>query len=396
MLGKTNVTAIEGDTNITEIENYRWNHIKINGINSDFVRAVYGNDILVAITKDGTVTYTKDGENWDKVRLGLEGEYELTDIIWNGSNYVMVGNQIEIVQEPDGSEYKYHGIVVTTENLVDFIIEQDEDNIYSRYYSIIEENGKRIIISKEFGETNKAGIYAVIKNSSGTLKITIIECKYITSTGKNNCCYLNKYEVVVAKKASGGAVYVREIDSSSSNQTGIYTTANWTGYQWNRVGGENQRTLSSIFECKDNLFVYSEELGHLFYKLMSDNRNTQICKGTPFFFIDAIYFNKCEIFLNRHSMIVVRQGEKIEDKTLDDLLDITYEFNINFIEKAFDGLYIFGTDGHILISSDEVKNEETTAVKSMSAVRALYDAKVYTDEKYAALEARIMELEKRS
>ncbi len=395
MLGKTNITAIKESTTVTDIEDLRWKPIKIDGVNSDFVKAVYGNNMLVAITRDGTIVSTTDGENWKKTRIETEGSYELEDIIWTGSQYVMVGNRKEIVTEEKENTYKYHGIIVISEQLIDFSIEEDGDNTYSRYYAAIKQDEKLIIISKEYkNDIAWAGVYAVVKDSNGILKQRIILCEV-----RSNAVFkdLNNYKIIVAKKNSGGAVYVEDNHApgvSIYRVNRMNTTLDWINYSSRQITlSETARNRAfSVFECKDSLFYY-DDTNHNLKKILDNNSYVVVSQNKEFFFIDAIYFNRCEIFLNGHNMLVIKSGDSMEDKTLEDLIEITYDFEMRFVEKAFGGLYIWGTEGNILVSSDEVKDEEVIAVKTMSAVKALYDAKIYTDERYAALEARIIELE---
>lgn len=115
--------------------------------------------------------------------------------------------------------------------------------------------------------------------------------------------------------------------------------------------------------------------------------------GINYMFVDGVYFNGCELFINNHEMLVVKKGESIADKTLDDLIEIAPELTMNCVTKAFGQLFIFGNQGAILKSSVETNNEEAITVQTISAKKALADAKKYTDEKYVALEARIVALE---
>ena len=409
MLGKTNITAINKSTIVTDIEDYSWKSIKIDGVNSDFIKAVYGNNMLVAITRDGTIVSTADGENWKKTRIETEGSYELEDIIWTGSQYVMVGNRKELVTETaignTGSNnttisYKYHGIIVTSQQLTEFSIEEDEENFYSRYYAVVEKDGSYIIISKEYRkmdggkhDPDGGGVYAVTKNESGSIKKKIAKCVVYQDS---ECYHFNNDKVVVAKNNNGGgAVYVEERNNNTSY--GVFKTSDWEQYYGNNMGIGSGYEFMSMFECKGYLY-YCESQGDGYYlsKIISISTEDIICKKLPIFFIDAVYFNKCEIFLTRNSMLVIRAGESIAEKITDGLIEVTYDFEIRFIEKAFNKLYIFGVGGNILSSSDEEQNNEGSAVKTMSATKALFDARAYADEKYAALEARIIELENRN
>ena len=89
----------------------------------------------------------------------------------------------------------------------------------------------------------------------------------------------------------------------------------------------------------------------------------------------------------------MRKGESIAEKTIGDMLEIAPEMQMNCISKAFGRLYVFGNQGLILESSTETGNEAGIAVQTISAKKALADAKAYTDARYAELEDRIAALE---
>lgn len=153
--------------------------------------------------------------------------------------------------------------------------------------------------------------------------------------------------------------------------------------------------MFKIFECKDSLYYMTllEKENQLVKVKGMAKEKSVVSESEDWGFVDAVYFNKCEIFINAHQMLVVKLGENIVDKTEGDLIDISYDFSLINIIKAFEKLYMFGTNGNILVSSDEIKNESAIAVKTMSAVKALYEAKEYADKKYAELEGRIKKLE---
>ena len=118
-----------------------------------------------------------------------------------------------------------------------------------------------------------------------------------------------------------------------------------------------------------------------------------VSTGKDFGFVDGVYFDGCEVFINNHEALIVKKGESIAEKTLEDMIEIDPEMQLNCICKAFGRMYIFGNQGAILESSTETGNEAGIAVQTMSAKKALADAKSYTDVRYAELEARIAALE---
>ena len=151
----------------------------------------------------------------------------------------------------------------------------------------------------------------------------------------------------------------------------------------------------NVYECKDNLFYESMVTtdNYRMVKVLTSNETSILSTEQNFAFVDGVYFNDCQIFINNHKMLVVKKKESIADKTLDDLIEIAPEFTMNCITKAFGQIYIFGNRGVILKSSVETNNEEAIAVQILSAKKALQDAKKYTDRQYAVLEARIIALE---
>ena len=204
--------------------------------------------------------------------------------------------------------------------------------------------------------------------------------------------------LVVAKNSSEMLVCFNGY--KSSNGTGNYNYV----YKINNAGAVLVKLLSlcetSIpmvyaIDCKDILYYMSKLSAddYVFAKVSDANEVFSMSTGQNYSFKGGAYFNGCQLFINSHEMLIVKKGESIADKTLDDLIEIAPELTMNCITKAFGQLYIFGNQGAILKSSVETNNENAIIVQTLSAKKALSDAKQYTDEQYALLEARIAALE---
>lgn len=98
MLGKTNITTLSEGAIVTEIEDYNWIQVQ-SGVFADFVAAIFKNGYLVAITADGTVVYTTDGEAWQTHMLEYEN-CRLNDIDWDGNDFVLAGGYINNGKKP--------------------------------------------------------------------------------------------------------------------------------------------------------------------------------------------------------------------------------------------------------------------------------------------------------
>lgn len=362
MLGKTNITTLSESAVVTEIEDYNWIHMQLD-IFGNFVKAIYKNGYLVGITADGTIAYTTDGEAWQTHVLEYE-DCKLNDLDWDGSRFIFAGSY--------KNDAVKRGLIVVTSYFDTYEIKDVEgDTGYAdEYFLVYPTNGKYIVLTKSkkyFGnleekwESEKTGNFltrSVSKNSSG-----IIVAENIQFMG------------------SARANYIERIDGS----TGDIST-------YDKVGESNE---FNFFECKDELYcmTLNNNINYRLYKITNSNECVVVSNGKNFAFVDGVYFDESRLFINNHEMLIVKKGENIEDKTLGDLIEVAPEFTMNCIEKAFGQLYIFGNQGLIMKSSVETNNEEAITVQTISAKKALFDAKKYTDERYAVLEARIAALE---
>lgn len=372
MLGKTNINTLKESTIVTEIEDYRWIQMQ-SGVFGDFVKAIYQNGYLAAITANGKVVYTVDGEVWNTYVFEYE-DCELNDIEWDGSRFILAGNY-------RNADERQTGLLAITSDFVSYEkkeITSEQGDVRNYYAVYTKKNGYIVFVS--FAN----GVYVCIGNMEDEWKSDGI--------------------LAGAQRALSIAKNSREIIVGGTAGTGNYSTYNVV-----RIVGDTAqyylvRTLSTInyvdkvinvFEIKDELYYISmlKDDKFRFARLLNSGEDMLISSEINFMFVDGVYFNECLLFINSHEMLIVKKGESIEDKTLDDLIEIAPEFTMNCITKAFGQLYIFGNRGVILRSSAETDNEEAIAVQTLSAKKALAEARIYTDERYAELEARVAALE---
>lgn len=387
MLGKTNITTLTEGAIVTEVEDFKWIQIQ-SEIYGNFVKAIYKNDYLVAITADGTVAYTTDGEVWQTTVLEYE-DCKLNDIEWDGSRFILVGSHTTTVGEATAT----YGLILITTDLVNFTLfdiksNDDDGSHYNKeYYAVHAKNGKYYILACR------------IEYSS--LKLVLYESDLVNTIGKNIYVwtyYFGSGTISVAKNSTemllcfNASIY--NYDKDCYNR--VYKV-NGNNIATVKMLSEKGTTTPMVFaiECKDTLYYMSAltQDNYELAKVSEANETFAMSTEKNFAFKSGVYFNNCELFINNHEMLIVKKGESIADKTLDDLIEIAPELTMNCITKAFGQLYIFGNQGAILKSSVETNNESTITVQTLSAKKALSDAKQYTDEQVALLEARIAALE---
>lgn len=380
MLGKTNITALSEGAIVTEIEDYNWIQMQ-SGIFGNFVKAIYKNGYLVGITADGVIAYTTDGEAWQTHTLEYE-DCKLNDVDWDGSRFIFVGSYMGTSPlESEAAETVQRGLVVVTSDLVTYEVKEignDMGGYISEYFLIYPANGKYIVIAKvtEPSSTRSGKAYRFLGNLEDAWTLKGNEVYQEHPFAKNSKDIITFYG-----KAGNRVVYysprmIRGNDASAQDlDVGL--------------GGDIYNIKA--FECKDELYFMT--FGKSLYKMTSSYEYMLLSNEKDFAFVDGAYFDDSRLFINAHEMLVVKKGENIADKTLEDLIEIAPELTMNCITKAFGQLYIFGNQGVILRSSVETNNAEAVTVQTISAKKALLDAKKYTDEQYAALEARIVALE---
>lgn len=362
-LGKTNITALKEGAIVTEIEDYNWIQMQ-SGVYGNFKKVIYKNGYLAAIISDGTIVYSNDGEVWNKTKLAYES-CTLNDIDWDGEQFILAGGTNGV------------GMIVTTKDFESFTeVESFAD--YREYLFVYPYDGQYIIGARESRANTYPYVLFTDLTESGTVFSTLSSQNFGTlsfAKSTSGILVFNKYNNLYTLSTVFGNAVNTTFDSHSD------------GKDWSM----------NIFECKDTLYAIglTKTTSYEIDKVTSSNEKVCVCTGQNFAFVDGVYYNECQIFINNHEMLIVKKAESIADKTLDDLIEIVPEMKMNAITKAFGQLYIFGDQGLILKSSVEVKNEETISVQTLSAKQALANSKTYTDAKIEGLEAAIATLEER-
>lgn len=378
MLGKTNITTLSEGGIATEIEDLRWIQVQ-SGVSSDFVKAIFQNGYLAAITTDGAIVYSTDGEVWEVVQVEAT-DCKLNDIDWDGEKFLLVGSSTE----ESGTSEKTGLVIATT----DFkTLEKIDALPYNEYFMISPRNGKYILVARKYSTV------------------------YVLSTdlteGGTQETQLDKYGenlqgIMVAKSTEGALVCIQ----SYRYGTGAYAGMMLNHIDMVKVNGNGiielypnlkatNKNMLSVFTSKDTLYFMCLQNvdNYRLNRVTGSDEIMTVCTGQDFALRGGVYFNNCQLFINNHEMLIVKKGENFADKTLDDLIEIAPELTMNCITKAFGQLYIFGNQGAILKSSVETNNENAITVQTLSAKKALADAKLYTDTQFAVLEARIAALE---
>lgn len=369
MLGKTNITTLAEGAVATEIEDYNWIQMQA-GINGNFVKAVYKNGYLVAITGDGKIVYTIDGEVWN-TSVPQAGACKINDVDWDGNRFILVGKYMDTSDET--------GLIMATANFETYEVMEIKNANKEDVLAVYPENGMYSIVT--VGQNDY--IRLLTTDLGTTWKWEQIESNYTKDT------------ISVAKNSSEMLVCFHTGYYNSGYFDRVYKIKEGVVSAIKSVNNSAELRLIFALECKDTLYYCSHKSvdNYSFTKVLSSGECIDMSTDINYMFVDSIYFNECQIFINNHNMLIVKKGENIADKKLDDMVEIAPEFTINCITKAFGQLYVFGNKGVILKSSVETNNENAIVVQTLSAKKALAEARIYTDEKYAALEARIAALE---
>lgn len=388
MLGRTNITTVKGGTIVSDVEDFAWNEVGTLRVDGAFKRTFLGNNVLVAVTEGGTVIYSRDGENWEEAVYGTDAEYKIVDGVWDGKRFVFAANDPAIITTEDFQEYKSYEIPGAQRLFAIFYNTDGTYTVIGAYPKSSNSTAVALYKGMPEGMECAAEIEHMI-NSDMEDRDRNIKFLYVKAANTSNAliCYVKGTYSRGTELGYAHQLGVSGDGTSVARLLPYYGTANVY------TGAVNQYR---IFSFKNALYytnTLEENKKLIRLKDLSDENGDVVSTGKDWGFIGGAYFNKCDIFVNANQMLVVKPGEYLAEKTIEELIDITYDFSITNIIKAFGKLYLFGTNGHILVSSDEIKNENAISVKTMSANKALYEAKEYTDKKYKELEERVARLE---
>ena len=372
MLGKTNTTALREGAVITEIEDYRWVRMT-SGIHGDFVKAVYKNGLLAAVTADGKVAHTADGEVWEVSEPEFAG-CRFCDIEWDGNRFILVGS----CESEDST--KRTGLILTTADFASYEKKElTNDGKPEEYLTVLVRNGRYILVTSIPSVVSTDFEQTTYKNMANSYRITM--------------------GVTVAKNENAILVYVHERSESGlvSYTHSLYMVEEELIRRLKTYDYNPPYAMLSLLECKGALYTMGRITG-LNYNLDKITEAGEIMTmntGQNFMFVDGVYFDGCQIFINSHEMLVVKKAESLAEKNTEDLKEIVPESTLRCVTKAFGQLYLFGNQGLVLRSSVEAGNEGPVTIQTLSAKKALAEAKVYADQRIGELEKRIAELEKK-
>lgn len=325
-----------------ELENTIWTQVP-SGTYSNFVKAICKNGYPIAITADGTVVYSTDGESWEKSKPEYR-DCKFTDIDWDGERYLITGSYVT-------AESNTVGLLLTTEDFkqyskIDIHNGKDTDTAYDAgYYAVYPANGKYIVVAVRKGENNEESLCAYICDfaNEGIVVRTPVVTFGITRV----------YNAKVEKNSIGMLVhtYYRSGSSTPNDYEGIFKLSHkgiFTTIFWESAS--NDCSHINVFSCKDALYYFSDHASDKYEicKVLESNEKIAISTGKNFAFVGGVYFNTSEAFINAHGMLIVKRGENIAEKTVDDLIEISPETSMSCITKAFGRIYIFGNQGMIL------------------------------------------------
>ena len=326
-----------------EIENADW--VKVSsGVYSSFTRAVFRNGYLAAITADGTVVYTTDGENWKRSRPEYQ-DCSLTDIDWDGGRFLLTGSYT------DGTG-KTAGLILTTDDWMKYrkiSVENSTDSetdYDTEYCAVYPANGKYVIVAKH----KKTDIsYHYIYVYVGDLENEWTEKKQLSVSS-----FLKSIQSVKIVKNSAEMLmcvnYSYNPGTSLQWSSNVYKINDSGAVTWITEERSGQTPQIHVLECRDVLYYYSTSsaVKYKLVKVLASNEQVTVSTDQNYAFADAVYFNEDEIFINAHSMLTVKKGESISDKTVADLVEIAPEDTMTCITRAFGRPYIFGNRGLVM------------------------------------------------
>lgn len=322
-----------------DIENALWVQVP-SGTYSNFVKAICKSGYPVAITADGTVVFSTDGVSWEKSKPDYP-DCKFTDIDWDGERFLIAGSYT------DGAA-RTVGLLLETEDFREYRKLEipnslDSDTNYDTcYYAVYPENGKYVVIAVRKSVPERLHVYVGDLENEWKVAKDFFDPSRVSLLG-----------IGVAKSSTGMLMYARyDPNTTGMGDRDIVVRIDSEGVSKNFFYEPAPNDIH-VFECRDALYycAHSKNQEYKLVKVPESGDQIILSTGKNFAFLGGVYFNKCDVFINYHSMLVMKNREGFEEKTLDDLIEISPEAAVSCITKAFGRIYIFGSRGLILVSS---------------------------------------------
>lgn len=173
----------------------------------------------------------------------------------------------------------------------------------------------------------------------------------------------------------------------------------------------NMENVSQFPDCygggyywiSKDLVVYRSLNGVEYSKVYEHDANNQAKLVTVFEYNDNIAFvfsrKEDEEYSCSDYYIAIASNASVKavEAAMQSKIAVTLEYGLQSVLCIDDTIY-FGCEGGVIVKAhfdyaEEVKTPEVTLIKTLSAKQALEDAKTYTQQQFAILEARIADLE---
>lgn len=384
MLGKTNLLFVAEDEQLDLSFNPQY---ILTSSSSDILKIEYINNLFFAYTGDDKVLYGSDINNLQTLKKD-GSPFPATYIIYKNNAYYM------IVKEQSTEKV----VVYKTTNLSTFE-EITIRNASSETIGAVTLTAGALLLTSD----NRIAMLYTIKTSNYThTRLVIVDTLEGFSHGADNFIELNTYIETGCDKTymlkdrivnmySVDNTYIITLDGTVKSALPFTTYA--AGYFFYTASYRDIGTMSS----NSKLAVYYSLNGvdyqavHLDISTYSNNVLTE----TKFFEYDG------NIVMYYPDKIAITSTPKGLVEATKNAIPVEMDYKIKTVVSLYkdDYVYLGGTGGIIIkakLDYTDTTRPDITLLKILSAKQALAEAKRYTDEKIAALEARVKTLEEKN
>lgn len=374
MTGRTNIiptrtAAITSDE--FDLKNVQWNAVVLD-TSDNCVCTLYEKDTIVLLFSKGSVSWSYDGEKWNTKKLG---NFVFQYIFYDGKQFLICGSSND------------NGLIITTVDFESFTTyDKFTSSVQSQYNlnfcgGFYDGNAYRFIAL----ETNISSIsarYNVYTWQGETLDTLKAKKEILSQTGGQlnlKYSYNGKRCNVIICWINGSSANVASYKNYYSADGIDYVSAEITSIQSRELSYINIKSLDGIAYVFCNEKLYRSLSGTTWTLISEIESMRDITKINNQFFIIG----------TPNKGLITQGNESISEKTSNDLQILIDDVVVTNVIYALERVVMVCNGGIVCYASQKNADPETEAVKTMSARKALSDAKVYTDSKFEEMKKYI-------
>lgn len=326
----------------------------------DFIKVIYGGGRFVAISENGSIAYSTEGQTWTVRKLG---DYTFFDIDYINGTYFIVG----------GADTK--GLILLSTDLINWkaetteidpaVIPADIASLQSLQFRGIRSNGREyILIATAIYAKSGTSYYAPCVYAGSdikALKIVFIKAGASTTNGISRILKGNS-RIGLLYQQSSACYILHTSDGSNCEDTRL---PSYSPSPRNHAFFYEGYFLQGAHYMPSMTSSSYEKYAHMYrsinlkeWEIMGPGVKHDSDKVDLPYFIGAVRIGSCSLYIGEHMGMLLADGEDMLEKTQADCFNISQSVTINSVVRSDKRIVCVGNGGIIFSANVDINDKD--------------------------------------